>query len=105
MSDTILNLQEAADYLKVHKRTLYRMIQNPECSIPHQRTSPRGSYRFHKAALDGWLTRSDDNDNSSFTNSLHPCNENCQEKNAVERGDLTAKRRVVTKQSANSASE
>ena len=88
MSDTILNLQEAADYLKVHRRTLYRMIKKR--SIPHQRTSPQGPYRFHKAALDGWLGRSDD----SSLNSLHQDPAICQVKNEVETvdsGDLAAK--------------
>lgn len=100
----IFNLQEAADYLKVNPRTLYRMIQNPNCQIPYQRTSPRGSYRFHKAALDGWLTRSD---SDSHTNSLQQCAKICQEKNEaelVETGDSTVMQQIGLGKTANSAS-
>ena len=103
MSDTIFNLQQAAKYLKVNPRTLTRMIQRAPNPIPFQRTSPRGSYRFHKAALDGWLTRSDSNPNNSLTNSLHDGNAFCQGKNEDEAlAQIDATRGGVA-QGANSA--
>jgi len=44
--------REAADYLSVHVRTIYRLVKNgeiPGCKIG-------GSWRFKKDALDDWLS-------------------------------------------------
>jgi len=48
----ILTPREAADYLSVHVRTIYRLVKNgeiPGCKIG-------GSWRFQKDALDEWLS-------------------------------------------------
>ena len=44
--------REAADYLSVHVRTLYRLVKNGE--IPGRKIG--GSWRFKKDALDEWLS-------------------------------------------------
>ena len=48
----IMTPREAADYLSVHVRTIYRLVKNgeiPGCKIG-------GSWRFKKDALDDWLS-------------------------------------------------
>jgi excisionase family DNA binding protein len=48
----ILTPREAAGYLSVHVRTIYRLVKNgeiPGCKIG-------GSWRFQKDALDEWLS-------------------------------------------------
>jgi len=48
----IMTPREAADYLSVHVRTIYRLVKNgeiPGCKIG-------GSWRFKKDALDEWLS-------------------------------------------------
>ena len=47
----ILKPREAADYLSVHVRTLYRLVKNGD--IPGRKVG--GSWRFMKGALDEWL--------------------------------------------------
>jgi excisionase family DNA binding protein len=49
--DEILTANEAADYLKVNVRTLYRLIK--ERKIPGRKVG--GSWRFRKDILDDWL--------------------------------------------------
>ena len=44
--------REAAEYLSVHVRTLYRLVKNGE--IPGRKIG--GSWRFKKDALDEWLS-------------------------------------------------
>jgi excisionase family DNA binding protein len=48
----IMTPREAADYLSVHVRTLYRLVKNGE--IPGRKIG--GSWRFKKDALDEWLS-------------------------------------------------
>ncbi len=48
----ILTPREAADYLSVHVRTIYRLAKNGE--IPGRKVG--GSWRFKKGALDEWLS-------------------------------------------------
>lgn len=44
--------REAAEYLSVHVRTIYRLVKNGE--IPGRKVG--GSWRFRKEALDEWLS-------------------------------------------------
>ena len=48
----ILTPREAADYLSVHVRTIYRLVKNGD--IPGRKVG--GSWRFKKDALDDWLS-------------------------------------------------
>jgi len=48
----ILTPREAAEYLSVHVRTIYRLVKNGE--IPGRKVG--GSWRFKKDTLDGWLS-------------------------------------------------
>jgi excisionase family DNA binding protein len=48
----IMTPREAADYLSVHVRTIYRLVKHGE--IPGRKIG--GSWRFKKDALDEWLS-------------------------------------------------
>lgn len=48
----IMTPREAAEYLSVHIRTLYRLAKNGE--IPGRKVG--GSWRFRKDALDEWIS-------------------------------------------------
>jgi excisionase family DNA binding protein len=48
----IMTPREAAEYLSVHVRTIYRLAKNGE--IPGRKVG--GSWRFKKDALDEWLS-------------------------------------------------
>ena len=48
----IMTPREAAEYLSVHVRTIYRLAKNGD--IPGRKVG--GSWRFKKNALDEWLT-------------------------------------------------
>ena len=48
----ILTPREAAEYLSVHVRTIYRLGKNGD--IPGRKVG--GSWRFKKNALDEWLS-------------------------------------------------
>jgi excisionase family DNA binding protein len=48
----IMTPREAAEYLSVHVRTLYRLAKNG--GIPGRKVG--GSWRFKKDALDDWLS-------------------------------------------------
>jgi len=52
----IMTPREAAEYLSVHVRTIYRLAKNGE--IPGRKIG--GSWRFKKDALDQWLTWRED---------------------------------------------
>jgi excisionase family DNA binding protein len=52
--DEILTANEAANYLKVTVRTIYRLIR--EGKIPGRKVG--GSWRFRKDILDDWLADS-----------------------------------------------
>ena len=54
--DEILTANEAADYLKINVRTIYRLIR--EGRIPGRKVG--GSWRFRKDILDDWLAGSGD---------------------------------------------
>lgn len=57
MESNILTLQEVAKYLKVNKKTIYRMVKNRE--IPAFRV--RSEWRFKKEAIDKWIDLSERN--------------------------------------------
>ena len=48
----IMTPREAAEYLCIHVRTIYRLAKNGE--IPGRKVG--GSWRFKKGALDEWLS-------------------------------------------------
>jgi excisionase family DNA binding protein len=48
----IMTPREAAEYLSVHVRTIYRLVKNGD--IPGRKVG--GSWRFKKNALDDWLS-------------------------------------------------
>ncbi|MGQ9645607.1 MAG: helix-turn-helix domain-containing protein [Thermodesulfobacteriota bacterium] len=48
----IMTPREAAAYLSIHVRTIYRLAKNGE--IPGRKVG--GSWRFKKGALDEWLS-------------------------------------------------
>ncbi|MGG3572829.1 helix-turn-helix domain-containing protein [Bacillus gobiensis] len=50
---TTLTVQEAADYLRVHYKTIYSMVQSNE--IPHHRVRRR--IFFSKDTLDAWIKK------------------------------------------------
>ena len=47
----VMRLDELADYLKVSKSTLYKLVQRG--SLPGQKVGKQ--WRFHKSAVDDWL--------------------------------------------------
>jgi len=49
--DEILTANEAADYLKINVRTIYRLIKQGK--IPGRKVG--GSWRFKKDILDDWI--------------------------------------------------
>jgi excisionase family DNA binding protein len=51
----IMTPREAADYLSIHVRTIYRLAKHGE--IPGRKVG--GSWRFKKEALDDWLSWKD----------------------------------------------
>ena len=51
----IMTPREAAEYLSIHVRTIYRLVKNGE--IPCRKVG--GSWRFKKDALDEWLSGRD----------------------------------------------
>jgi excisionase family DNA binding protein len=52
----IMTPREAAEYLSVHVRTIYRLAKNG--NIPGRKIG--GSWRFKKEALDDWLSWRED---------------------------------------------
>jgi excisionase family DNA binding protein len=48
----IMTPKEAAEYLSIHVRTIYRLVKKGE--IPGRKVG--GSWRFKKDALDEWLS-------------------------------------------------
>lgn len=51
MSAVILNVREAARYLRIHPITLYKLSRARR--VPVQKVG--GSWRFHREALDQWM--------------------------------------------------
>ena len=50
-SDDIMTMDELAEYLKISKSTLYKLVQDGK--LPGQKIGKR--WRFHKEAIDEWL--------------------------------------------------
>lgn len=57
----VLNIDELADYLKIPKSTLYKLVR--EGKLPCQKVGRH--WRFRKEAIDRWLDESDNRDNQS----------------------------------------
>ena len=59
----VLTIEEFADYLKIPKSTLYKLVR--EGRVPSQKVGRH--WRFRKEAIDRWLenTRSDDDKTGS----------------------------------------
>ena len=52
----VFTAEEAAEYLQIHKNTLYRLIKSGK--IPARKVGRQ--WRFHQQALDQWLLEGDD---------------------------------------------
>jgi len=50
-SDDIMTIEALAEYLKISRSTLYKLVQNGK--LPGQKVGKR--WRFHKDAIDEWL--------------------------------------------------
>lgn len=50
-SDDVLTIDTLAEYLKISKSTLYKLVQDGR--LPGQKVGKR--WRFHKSAIDDWL--------------------------------------------------
>jgi excisionase family DNA binding protein len=50
-SDNILTIDALAEYLKISRSTLYKLVQDGK--LPGQKVGKR--WRFHKDAIDEWL--------------------------------------------------
>jgi excisionase family DNA binding protein len=50
-SDNILTIDALAEYLKISRSTLYKLVQDGK--LPGQKVGKR--WRFHKEAIDEWL--------------------------------------------------
>ena len=61
MADTdVMTVREVAEYLKVKERTIYRLVAKG--GIPAFKVG--GSWRFRKAEIEEWITRSTQDGNS-----------------------------------------
>lgn len=50
-SDVIMTIDALAEYLKISRSTLYKLVQ--EGKLPGQKVGKR--WRFHREAIDDWL--------------------------------------------------
>ena len=50
-SDNIMTIDALAEYLKISRSTLYKLVQDGK--LPGQKVGKR--WRFHKEAIDDWL--------------------------------------------------
>jgi len=57
----VLNIDELADYLKIPKSTLYKLVR--EGKLPCQKVGRH--WRFRKEAIDRWLDERNNRDNQS----------------------------------------
>jgi len=57
----ILNIDELADYLKIPKSTLYKLVR--EGKMPCQKVGRH--WRFRKEAIDRWLDETNTGDNQA----------------------------------------
>ena len=52
-SDHIMTIESLAEYLKISRSTLYKLVQDGR--LPGQKVGKR--WRFHREAIDEWLKR------------------------------------------------
>ena len=50
-SDKIMTIEELAEYLKISRSTLYKLLQDGK--LPGQKVGKR--WRFHQDAIDEWI--------------------------------------------------
>ena len=55
--DEVMSIGELAEYLKISRSTLYKLVQ--EGRLPGQKLGKR--WRFHKDAIDEWLKQHPEN--------------------------------------------
>lgn len=55
-ADTVMTIDDLAEYLKLSKSTLYKLCQ--EGKVPGQKVGRH--WRFHKQVIDEWLGRNRD---------------------------------------------
>jgi excisionase family DNA binding protein len=55
--DEVMSIGELAEYLKISRSTLYKLVQ--EGRLPGQKLGKR--WRFHKDAIDEWLKQRPEN--------------------------------------------
>ncbi|NLF92391.1 MAG: helix-turn-helix domain-containing protein [Oligosphaeraceae bacterium] len=55
--DEVMSIGELAEYLKISRSTLYKLVQ--EGRLPGQKLGKR--WRFHKNAIDDWLKQPPEN--------------------------------------------
>ncbi|NMA46733.1 MAG: helix-turn-helix domain-containing protein [Lentisphaerae bacterium] len=58
--DEVMSIGELAEYLKISRSTLYKLVQ--EGRLPGQKLGKR--WRFHKDAIDEWLKQRPENTRS-----------------------------------------
>jgi excisionase family DNA binding protein len=57
----VLTIEELSEYLKIPKSTLYKLVR--EGSVPCQKVGKH--WRFHKEAIDDWLTQHPEHGNTT----------------------------------------
>lgn len=58
--DEVMSIGELAEYLKISRSTLYKLVQAGR--LPGQKLGKR--WRFHKGAIDEWLKQRPENTRS-----------------------------------------
>ena len=66
--DEVLTIDELAGYLRMPKSTLYKLAR--EGSIPCQKVGKH--WRFHKSAIDGWLSHTSRMGSTDPEDEKHP---------------------------------
>jgi excisionase family DNA binding protein len=56
--DTLLTLEDAADYLRVHSSTVYRLVKNR--TLPAFKVG--SDWRFNRQSIDRWIKERESND-------------------------------------------
>ncbi len=52
IESNIMTLAEVADYLRVHKSTIYRLLKRPDSKFPRFKLG--SDYRFNRETIDEW---------------------------------------------------
>lgn len=53
MPTTVMTLKEVAEYLKCSSSSIYRMLTDKNCDLPHWRIG--SDYRFSRERIDAWI--------------------------------------------------